>query len=528
MMRNSRKIKASLTRGSSRNKGNITNGRGKMDAKMILLVAMAVILLALHRLAHLVIYNNDEQTLANFHKIGKSNEAIQLPRKTQQQQAFKQKSSSITSGGSSGMNIRQPQTFLSPIDPSLPAWIRDYITWHREIRAKYPKEELFNNPNAPNVLIRTCLGLCGGLNDRLGQLPWDLYLANQTKRVLFMLWSRPKPLEDFLLPHAFNWSVPPGLPHFNDLHDIKANVIDMFENYTASNPTDQFWRQDLDAAIERANHGEFKNIKVLRHRMLGHLHEHELEQRLQALGETDMLHFTPSFGKIFWMFFKPVPAIEMELENVYRALKLEAGKYTAVHCRVRHPKAFSKKQGLVKGKWDRYPADKTGLPWEGKTREFAVETATDALQCAQTLLNYPKEPIYFFSDSNDLVHYMSHELNDPNFVSANQTILQGNKVDAKALQLVQSNKVVAREVTMENAHIDKQKGRPPEAYYGTFIDLMLAVNARCVTFGVGFYAVFATKISGIQCKRLYTEEAWGGSERKALLAEVCDASKIGA
>jgi hypothetical protein len=65
---------------------------------------------------------------------------------------------------------------------------------------------------------------------------------------------------------------------------------------------------------------------------------------------------------------------------------------------------------------------------------------------------------------------------------------------------------------MENAHIDRQKGRPPPAYYATFVDLMLAVNARCVTYGIGFYAIFATKISGIQCKLVYQEEEWGGKE----------------
>lgn len=172
-------------------------------------------------------------------------------------------------------------------------------------------------------------------------------------------------------------------------------------------------------------------------------------------------------------------------------------------------------------KWDAYPADKTGLPWEGQTREFAVETATDALQCAKVKLNDPKEPIYFFSDSNDLVRYFSRELQNKTFVTTNHTLLKGNAVDWAALQEVQSSNVVAREVDLENTHIDKQKGRAPPAYYGTFVDLFLAINARCITFGVGFYAVFAAKISGIKCKQLYTEEAWGGSESKALMADVC-------
>lgn len=168
-----------------------------------------------------------------------------------------------------------------------------------------------------------------------------------------------------------------------------------------------------------------------------------------------------------------------------------------------------------------YPADKTGLPWEGKTREFAVETAVDALQCARNVLNDPTEPIYFFSDSNDLVRYISRELPDKSFVAANKTVFERSRVDQLALKEVQTSHVIARDTIMENTHIDRQKGRAPEAYFGTFVDLLLAINARCVTFGVGFYAVFATKISGTKCKQLYTEEAWGGSERKQLMADVC-------
>jgi len=56
--------------------------------------------------------------------------------------------------------LQQRQSFGSALDPALPKWIRDYVEWHRKVRADYPGTELFNNPNAPNVLVRTCLGMC--------------------------------------------------------------------------------------------------------------------------------------------------------------------------------------------------------------------------------------------------------------------------------------------------------------------------------------------------------------------------------
>ena len=43
----------------------------------------------------------------------------------------------------------------------LPIWITDYITWHNDMRAKFPGKQLFQHPDAPNIILRVCLGLCG-------------------------------------------------------------------------------------------------------------------------------------------------------------------------------------------------------------------------------------------------------------------------------------------------------------------------------------------------------------------------------
>lgn len=427
-----------------------------------------------------------------------------------------------------------PTKVDSDSQSSLPDWIANYVKWHREMREKFPGEELFENPNAPKLLIRTCLGLCGGLHDRLGQLPWDLYLANQTNRVLLVHWHRPVPLEEFLVPppDGLDWRVPRTMEGFfpqgknerivsrEALRDFRDGIPDMFEEYDSANPTMQFWDQDFPLALERAKLGSYASHKVLRHRILGHLHEDVLEGRLLALGETDMIHDTRTFGDIFRLFFQLAPTLQKHLDDIYRNLQLQPGRYSAVHCRVRHPKAFV---GMVLGKDANHPADKTGLPWEGDTRKSAITTANRALECAQTLQQWQlsHDPIYFFSDSNDLVRYMSDELYNTTFVQRNADAFANSMTEQRALTLTEKLKVLARPSTDENAHIDRQKGRPASAYYGTFIDFFLAINARCVTYGVGYYAVFATKISHTSCKLLYQEEAWGGNEQKRLKAPLC-------
>jgi hypothetical protein len=417
----------------------------------------------------------------------------------------------------------------------LPEWIQHYVAWHGEMRAKFPGASLFTDPAAPKLLIRTCLGLCGGLNDRLGQLPWDLYLANQTARVLLLHWHRPVPLEHFLLPNILDWSVPAtNVPGFFPRRKAEVRVSregmkvvraykELFQDLgDETHPDAEFWAMHVDAAIQRAVTGSFKTVKVLRHRILGHVNEAALEQRLLLAGETDMLHWTPSFGNIFWMFFRPAPGVQSVLDSVYAGLNLRPGRYSGVHCRVRHPKAAPRQMDM-KGKYGNTTADKTGLPWEGETRMYAVQVATRALQCAKTSFHDSdaNEPIYFFSDSNDLVRFMAKELTDTTFVKSNASLFSSSPVDALALEAVQGTTVVARDMSAENTHIDKQKNRDAPAYYMTFVDLLLAVNARCLAYGVGYYAVFATKISGTSCKLLYQEEHWGALESKREKAPQC-------
>jgi hypothetical protein len=323
-----------------------------------------------------------------------------------------------------------------------------------------------------------------------------------------------------------DWSIPKEANFgFEDMKRVRK-ITELFQGYPDDHPVEEFWKTQIDEALERANTGKYRNVKVLRHRILGHLGEDDLERRLVALGGdtttqensyASKIHTGPLFGNIFWLFFKPSPPIDQEFRAILQHLKLRPKQYSAVHCRVRHPKATS--YGInIKGKNPSYPADKTGLPWEGNTRQFALDVATRALSCA---MNITKGPLYFMSDSNDLVRHVALELYDEHFLTAIANTNASNTVDP-SLQYVVSHApgmVVSRDVSQENAHIDRQKGRPPSAYYGTFLDLLLAIHADCVIYGIGYYAAFAAKLSGTNCKLLYQQDAWGSQADKQ--AQVC-------
>jgi len=81
------------------------------------------------------------------------------------------------------------------------------------------------------------MGRCGGLHDRLGQLPWDIYLAMRLKRVLLISWQRPRALENFLLPPEANkdtlvidWTIPESqLFGYDDMNRVYDDVIELFD-----------------------------------------------------------------------------------------------------------------------------------------------------------------------------------------------------------------------------------------------------------------------------------------------------------
>ena len=409
----------------------------------------------------------------------------------------------------------------SPIGSShmLPKWIQDYKQWHRKMRQTFPGQAIITDPNAPPVLVRTCLGLCGGLHDRLGQLPLDLYIANQTQRILLIKWIKPQPLEEFLIPpeDGIDWTFPLGIDGWGtncntlNLCAKQVRARPSLNNNNADNRRDYDYEKELDANIALLNHGSFKDTKAVTFQLLGHLEEDTLEKKLKQLGEVDMIHSTQTFGNIYKMFFQPHPNIQKEIDQVNRQYGLVPNQYTMIHCRVRHPKAYP--MGMTFDGAYISNADKIGLPFVGMFKDKAVETATRAIQCAATIIKEADEKLYFMADESNLVKYITRDLTNTSYVNSHpEWFADPSSTNSTAKQVVTAHSIVARDQNIKNAHIDKNKGRPPEEYYGTFVDLYLGINAKCVAFGIGNYALFATKISGTKCKIRYAKELWGLQE----------------
>jgi hypothetical protein len=408
------------------------------------------------------------------------------------------------------------------------------------MRRRFPGTQLLTHAQAPGILIRYCdkryahHGLCGGLHDRLGNLVSFVYLANQTQRVLLYKWFHPLPLETFLQPNLVDWTVPTTvtttLPddneHYSNTtgsrlnnHDFRKHRGIMFEwkKHRKS------YRDDL--AVRLQVEDVFRNERILVANADATVQK--LPQQLRALGETDMIDDSPTFGEVFRAFFRPSNQLQSKLDTTLSTLALQPGHYVAAHARVRHPARYSSYTWRLTGKDNTTDADESGLPWTHASRErdAAIASAIHAIQCSRLLLvQQDKETkvsaatVYFYSDSEDLVRFMTNQT----FSCTNETVLQNNNSTSLSLEawhekaaasLQQQRpssgeasadtRIVARRIVGDRptAHLDRgtRQHAQLDDYMDTFLDLYIAINARCISYGYGNYAYFAAKISGTTC-----------------------------
>jgi hypothetical protein len=99
------------------------------------------------------------------------------------------------------------------------------------------------------------------------------------------------------------------------------------------------------------------------------------------------------------------------------------------------------------------------LPWEGELKQAALQIAVTALDIA---VGETTMPIYFLSDSNDLVKHVQGVQTDINNHHSPSNTFKNETVVERKLRIMMAankegiNRVVARDVTEETAHLDRQ------------------------------------------------------------------------
>lgn len=119
----------------------------------------------------------------------------------------------------------------------IPTWMKEYFDWHR-LQTTTMNQTNWYHENRKYLIIRCLRGeRCGGLSDRIKPMPAFVALAAHTRRILMIRWTKPAPLEEFLVPNEINWTMPAYFaPVMNDTHRPKKfnEVSEKHEPYPPS------------------------------------------------------------------------------------------------------------------------------------------------------------------------------------------------------------------------------------------------------------------------------------------------------
>jgi hypothetical protein len=244
----------------------------------------------------------------------------------------------------------QSRIFLTQNSASLPAWFKDYSISHREQRSA------LNVTNWKNqrFLIMRCLDFdekCGGASDRLQSIPAMLMLANQTGRMFFIKWSRPAPLQEFLVPPTggLDWTIPDWLDPKFDFRKLPTGRN--MKKAESSEHTVTFRLQI--SGIQKAFYNQHKSANEL-----------EYDRVVRDFWDT---LFTPS---------PPVAALIRQNMN---DLHLVPGAYVAAHVRALYTSDASNNMNLIRNGINCATKLKPGLP---------VYFASDSSKATRAALEY--------------------------------------------------------------------------------------------------------------------------------------------
>ena len=341
-------------------------------------------------------------------------------------------------------NIKR-RHFLTQNSTVLPVWFKNYVVQHRAKRLALTE----SNWKDQRFLIMRCLVTddeCGGASDRLSSIPTMLMVANKTDRMLFIKWSRPAPLQEFLVPPegGLDWTIPEWLDkrlNFTALpqscgpnirQDLQ-NITEVLERVASDEPIMTFWQQ-------------------LQCRRIDYYHKHKgaHEKGFHVVSREfwDTL-FTPS---------APVAAL---IQQNMKDLNLVPGEYVATHVRTLYDRDESND----------------------------VAAIHNGINCATQMR--PGWPVYFASDSSNAT-LAALEYGRSKRKNRDTTIVVARVADTEPLHLDRGTDYLK--------FLDARKNLGAATFYDTFVDLYLLAESHCVAYGTGNYGMWgATLLHNKKC-----------------------------
>ena len=396
--------------------------------------------------------------------------------------------------------------------------------WMEEFMSKQPTgdpqkhQEMLNDPSS-KFLVMVCFRFlndiedCGGLTDRLMNLPWNMWVAHKTNRKLLIKYHKPRPLEEFLVPpppsdHGFNWILPDG--YFSETWDEWGNRDNKKQSSTRR------WIP----TVENLSTPEAlqKRAIFINNNLVGK----DAVKRLEGMGEwsDDM------WQGLFFRFFQPSREVARRLDLVTEPLQLEAGTYSSAHVRAKFPMRSLQKRGYLKyhqRNW--YKADKAVVTVDmtnNSTQFIVSDFGNRAVACAVRVMPETKY-VYAASDIKELIEYLkadspywadddtkkvattiSWEAFDYEAAMSNQT----NETEAisseihgwgvSSWEVPTSAKVIMRHDYMDpSVHFDQKIfDESVPGLFGAIVDYWMLAHAAGHSVGVGGFGRFGSVLAG--------------------------------
>ena len=400
--------------------------------------------------------------------------------------------------------VEDPSRFVwDRADAMIPEWMKDYFRWHRWKRSTWDKERKAwtisnnstnnnNNDTAANNddewweserwLISQCLmsqdrKKCGGTADRLKPIPVLLRIAYENKRVYLIRWTRPHPLEEFLVPPmgGFDWRVPPDLAEIleNPSKGKRLRTVKPIKDYASGGMALIRTRYQTSTPGHVYDSLAFNETTAAASSSIS-IHQPNDENNKDQFG------FNAVFSEMWKVFFTPSPPIQTILRSRLTNFGLVPNAYVASHLRAL------------------YAVD------ERPTEEIHRFTK-NALACATQI--FPGVPIFFASDSAIAIEH-AQEFDGTEIGGGSggfrSTTLQvittaGAAANANAAKPGETD-TNTTSAAKQPWHLDSFIG-PVENFYDTFVDLYLLAMAGCVTYNKGGYGHWGMLIGGhLQCE----------------------------
>lgn len=359
-------------------------------------------------------------------------------------------------------------TASNNLTQSLPSWLIEYAKWHEVTRRSVDWSK------QPVLIVVAKDDKAEGLSDRLRAIPFLLWEAHQTKRILFIQWLRPYPLEEFLLPPVggIDWRVPPSL----NLREPSDDVVWHEYKLNFTSITDSPYQSYRVVKTQPNRFCFFEGMDFI---------YRTLDRKIQD----------EQLSRIYKLLLTPSPPVQRLLNDTMEKLGLVPKQFIGVHLRARYPDYAAQFQFIPKG-WNEtgvykiksdelgnklvladpkgLAVDRGGILETAKVTSQLRQLVRRAIRCARVNLPdaYPPNTIYFASDTNLAIKLA---------VNASEHIVGS----------VTSDERLHMNVDNEN-HEYK-----PSDFYPAIVDSWILSQARCLAAGQGGYSLFAAVLGGI-------------------------------